>query len=61
MIEKIPKHKIKSKSITKDKVELSFEISDKKILYVNEDTAKALGFDIKNPAFAGATIVKTKN
>ena len=29
MIEKIPKHKIKSKSITKDKVELSFEISDK--------------------------------
>ena len=41
--------------------EIPFEISDKKILYVNEDTAKALGFDIKNPAFAGATIVKTKN
>ena len=32
MIEKIPKHKIKSKSITKDKVELSFEISDKNYL-----------------------------
>ena len=41
--------------------EIPFEISDKKILYVNEDTAKALGFDIKNPAFSGATIVKTKN
>ena len=41
--------------------EIPFEISEKKVLYVNEDTAKALGFDLKNPAFSGATIVKTKN
>ncbi len=41
--------------------EIPFEISEKKILYVNEDTAKALGIDINNPAFAGATVVKTKN
>ncbi len=40
---------------------IPFEISEKKILYVNEDTAKALGIDINNPAFAGATVVKTKN
>lgn len=41
--------------------ELPFESSKKMTLYVNEDTAAALGIDVKRPELAGATLVKTKN
>lgn len=41
--------------------EIPFEISEKKVLYVNEDTATALGIDINSPSFIGAEKVKTKN
>jgi uncharacterized membrane protein YhiD involved in acid resistance len=48
MIEKIPKHKIKSKSITKDKVELSFEISDKNYLKLMDIFKEVEGIDSVN-------------
>lgn len=41
--------------------ELPFESSKKMTLYVNEDTAAALGIDVKRSELAGATLVKTKN
>ena len=41
--------------------ELPFESSKKMTLYVNEDTAAALGIDVKRAELAGATLVKTKN
>ena len=40
--------------------DIPFETSKKKKLYVNEDTAKALGIDVKNPALANAEIIKKK-
>ena len=41
--------------------ELPFESSKKMTLYVNEDTAAALGIDVKRAELTGATLVKTKN
>ena len=41
--------------------EIPFETSKKMTLYVNEDTAAALGIDVKRSELAGATLVKTKN
>ena len=40
--------------------DIPFETSKKMKLYVNEDTAKALGIDVKNPALANAEIIKKK-
>ena len=40
--------------------DIPFETSKKMKLYVNEDTAKALGVDVKNPALANAEIIKKK-
>lgn len=40
--------------------EIPFETTQKLSLYINEDTAKALGIDLKNPALAGSLLVKTK-
>ena len=40
--------------------DIQFETSKKMKLYVNEDTAKALGIDVKNPALANAEIIKKK-
>ena len=41
--------------------ELPFESSKKMTLYVNEDTAAALGIDVKRAELTGAKLVKTKN
>ncbi|RRD39078.1 ABC transporter substrate-binding protein [Leptotrichia sp. OH3620_COT-345] len=38
--------------------EIPFEVSKKTTLFVNEDTAKILGIDIKNPELVNATLVK---
>ena len=38
--------------------EIPFETSKKTTLFLNEKTAQAIGIDIKNPALAGAEIVK---
>lgn len=40
--------------------DIPFETSKKMKLYVNEDTAKALGIDVKNPVLANAEIIKKK-
>lgn len=40
--------------------DIPFETSKKMKLYVNEDTAKALGINVKNPALANAEIIKKK-
>ena len=40
--------------------DIPFETLKKMKLYVNEDTAKALGIDVKNPALANAEIIKKK-
>ena len=40
--------------------DIPFETSKKMKLYVNEDTAKALGIDVKNPALANAELIKKK-
>lgn len=41
--------------------EIPFETSKKMTLYVNEDTAAALGIDVKRAELTGAKLVKTKN
>ena len=41
--------------------EIPFETSKKMTLYVNEDTATALGIDVKRAELTGAKLVKTKN
>lgn len=41
--------------------EIPFETSKKMTLYVNEDTASALGIDVKRAELTGAKLVKTKN
>ena len=40
--------------------EIPFETSKKMTLYVNEDTAAALGIDVKRAELTGAKLVKTK-
>lgn len=40
--------------------EIPFETTQKLNLYINEDTAKELGIDVKDPALAGSLLVKTK-